>query len=339
MDGQERQGLGARLSERLLRRTRVGARLRLADTLLARFGVFDDWGGKLLTEPVRDGDAEGMVTLSIQPYLRRLRRLAWARRRREGRLAQLQGRFALHTRASALRRLPGAEVESRTAAARWWALGEPGVLSSSEMVLPEPAVARAAPVEVEPAAAPVGRGAAPARGGRGVSSPWLQTPWSGARVIRGGRAPTDAGGEPAKAAAGRSRGGRSSSVSALQRAGQRADAVRASQDPVARQIEAAAPMLSRTRRGRAIARELVELVELPPQERAVRVRRLVRRAGAVVRPVVEEVEARVPDARVTPVTVAAGRMPERGGAKPARGLRPVMASSPVMQPVRPAIPV
>ncbi len=335
MDGRQRQGLGARLSERLLRRARTRTRLSLADTLLARFGMPADWDGKLLDGPVDGVGVDGMVTLSIQPYLRRLRRLAWSRRRRDARLERLGARFERHTASAALRRLPGTGARKLSAAGFWG--GVPGVMSNSEMHLPEPAaaapVSEEAPVSAEGAAP---RPASSAWGARVSASPWLETPWSGARVIRSTGSAASAASSSASAAPRRERAAR---ASALERAGQRAATVGVVQDPLARQIEAAAPVLARTRRGRAVTRELVELVELPPEERAVRIRKLVRRVGAVARPIIEEVEASVPQAKVSPTAVAVGRMPTRDQRGPRRGLRPVMSSSPAMQSVRPSIPV
>lgn len=288
MDGQDRKAIGSSISERLLRRTRSRDRLGVGEALLARFGVDGDLGG-LLDGPV-DGQADGdFVFLSIRPYLARMQRLAQARRRRELRLSRFLDRAQGHLRTQSWRRWPG--VVATPSAGPFAAASR--VLGGSDFKLPPPPVAAPAAVEAEPAAAPAARRRERGSTARTSDSPWLVTPWTGARVAS------------------------------------------ASADALSRRVEDAASVLGRSARGRRLQQELIELIELPAEERAVRIRRVLRQASASVRTIVEEIEAAVPEARPRPAALARQRMGD-GVDQPRRGLRPVLADTPAMRSVQPA---
>jgi len=339
MDGQERQALGARISERLMKRVQRRAHVGLSAAFYARFAMPDPWsvqgeGGQDASE-----GGDGMVVLSIRPYLARLQRLAWSRRQREARLAPLSERIGARTEPQAWRRWPGMVSASTRAASLWSGVG---TLDADAMTLPMPAVAAPAQTVDEPEQAPQRRQ-------RGVpapvsASPWLITPWTGARVNRGGAsasgdAVSDRSGDRAstrQASAERPSRGASTrtarSASALERVGLRLATAAPAADPLLRAVELAAPALARTARGRRLRRELVDLVALPAEDRVVRVRRALRRAGAARRVVTEEIEAAMPQLPVRPSTVARDRAAPVASRR--RGLRPVLASSPTMQAVQ-----
>lgn len=334
MAGQERKTVGEQIAARLERRVRRRARVGLAETLLARFGLPEgdlSFGG----EGQVDGD---MVFLSIQPFLARMRRLAWSRRRRELRLARLAERYGARMERPIWRRWPG--VSTGLSAAAPWATHGLDVLSTGDMHLPPAAPRAPAPAAEEEQAVPTRRRSG-WTGARVSDSPWLITPFIPARVIRGQpRQPQPAtpvvvvrsAGAPVAAPPSAPHPQR-----ALDRAGARVASSSSASSSLLRAVQDSAPSLSRTARGRRLARQLVEIAALPAEEQVVQVRRVLRQAGAARRVVTEQVEQALPTLVERPTSRAVDRAAAASGQRASRGLRPVTASSPSMQAVRAAV--
>lgn len=185
--GNDRRIPGEGLAERMGARERRRPRIGLTPAFYARLGIDDPWAvAGVAGESV--AEADGMVFLSAAPYHAMMRKLAAARRRRDRREARFAEGRAGTTMRAARRAWPG---EGKLPTPRIAAL------SLDAMQFPEPApptVVAAATVEEEPRAQRPRNLPAPP-----VAEPWRSTPFTPARVVRGGSASAHAGERVARA--------------------------------------------------------------------------------------------------------------------------------------------
>lgn len=299
------QGVLERLEQRKQRRPRIG----MSPEFYARFGMADPWAEGPLE--LQDDPGSLFTYVDATRYRRMMRRLAFSRWRRERRAKLFQSRrVGLPT--AARRAFPG---ESRRFTFGLRTLG------LSEMVVPEAPEPEVIEVPVQSRPRWVRNGM------RSVDNPWTQTRGGPARSVQtrerqddGTRSVTTD--RPARVARARS----------MDRVGARLEQSQASRDPVRKALEAAGPRLDR-RTQRKVQATLAATAHLPPAERAVRIREVLRTVR-VVREVFEERVARtVPSNMARPAEIARGRV----AAEPSRrrGLRPVMGRSPSMDVLAP----
>ncbi|MFZ5475680.1 MAG: hypothetical protein ACOZNI_02795 [Myxococcota bacterium] len=309
MDGEIRSIPGERLTSRLHVRQRRRPRMGFSPDFYARFGMDDPWAFEETGGGEPQGD--GMVYLSGAPYYAMMRRLASARKRRERRMADFLARRSGTAMRAATRQWPGETAASL-------AVSRLARIAVDDMTLPPPVVQPAAPVEEQPTNT-IGRVRAPYQSMRPVENAWWTTPFVPARVFSG--SPTRDG------EAGQTRADRADRATAASHAGQRIARAATGSSALLKVLEEAAPVAT-TRMRRALSRVVEIVEELPEAERAVEIRRVVRRLGGmapVVRTVIEESEATAPP---RPTVAAARRMAAPGS--PTAGLRTVLSRSPSM---------
>ncbi len=343
MDGQQRRSIGDRIADRLMKRVARRARVGLSADFLARFGLADPWAD-LLDGPAADSDG-GMVFLSGKAYRDRLRRLAWMRQHREDRLAAFGDRFRVGRGPRALARLSALD---EAGASRLRALSGLMPISAGDMHLPPPAPVKVVEAEAQPEVGPQ-RARQRGPGSRVAASPWLIRPFRPARVIRSERSART---EPASLSrpaatlsmAGPRASGSSSRTPALpastprhaRRVAERLEATSSSSSPIVRFVEQESPVLRRSAGGRRVLRELIEIAHLDEAEQAVRIRKVLKRAGASRLAVETQGQELAPPTTARPSQRAIGRVDSVAGVARAPGLRPVMASAPSMRAVAPA---
>lgn len=312
---------GSRLVDRLDRRHARRPKIGLSPEFYGRFGLTDPWAdvGKL-----EDAAPEDLFTfVSGNKYRTRMRRLAMSRFWRQRRYSRFFARRA-GLRTMERKRFPGESQVRRS-----WGIS---TLSSGDMMLPPPVQAQAE----EPEESRRVRG--PHRGARVVENPWLSGTFVPSRVMRSS--------DRQRVAPGRTREVirevvrevvREVPVRQLDRMSARMDAARAGKDPIASALRTALPRADRRTQAR-IQRALTETEDLPAQERAVRVRKLLRSSGVrVARTTYEDAVAQViPSANARPTEVARARTVP--AAKRTRGLRPILSRSPSMAVLAPDEP-
>ena len=275
--GSDRRIPGEGLAERMGARERRRPRIGMSPAFYTRLGLEDPWAVAGAPEG-GESNAGGMVFLSSAPFHAMMRKLAAARRRRDRRQERFAEARAGTTMRAARRSWPG---EGKLPTSRISAL------SLDAMLLPEapaPGPAIATTVEVE-AAAPRPRNLPTPP----VADPWLGTPFTPARVARGGSASAHAGARIARAAESVARAGETDSL----------------------------PLLARSAVARA--RRRVEVEGEAPAETVEIVRR-----SRLARPVVRIIEELLSPTPVAPVARAAARMapPAAGVARAPAGRSP-----------------
>jgi hypothetical protein len=313
---------GSRLVDRLDQRQARRPKIGLSPEFYGRFGLTDPWSDVGQLEDAAPDDLFTFV--SGNKYRTRMRRLAMSRFWRQRRYSRFFARRA-GLRTMERKRFPGESKVRRS-----WGIS---TLSSGDMTLPPPVQARG---DEEPEETRRVRG--PHRGARVVDSPWLSGKFVPSRVMRSS--------DRSKAVQGQTREVvrevirevvREVPVRQLDRMSARMDAARSGKDPIASALRQAMPRADRRTQAR-IQRVLTETQDLPAQERAVRVRKLLRSSGVrVARTTYEDAVAQVvPSASARPTEVARARTAP--AAKRKRGLRPVMSRSPSMAVLAPDEP-
>ena len=335
---------GERLSRRLTSRTARRPRMGMSPAFYLRFGMEDPWlQGGLPTGPVgADHDADfGFSYVSRRAYDKHLMSLAWARRRRDDRMERLTTRYGVSRLKAASRRWPG---ESKR---RKFSFGLVSV-SERDMILPPSPVTMAAAEDEEGSSVPVVSafgGRKDTRGGRAKPQAWFTREHVPTKVFKTPRSPVALTSSAAKTVivereGSASLGGRASvgpRARSLDQVGERLASVVRAAHPVARELERVAQTASSPRVRHEIRRVLEQVVELPPEQQVVVVRRVLRTLGPSARMVRTEVVNELADTGVSASAVAQGRMETRaatGGGR-RRGLRPVMGRSPLMNELRP----